>query len=262
MTSLGALLLGLFLLRVLVSFYLRDPHGSICWLVFLLLLSGCAAKEPPFPASGTLVESGAPLAPEHTLTAGDEFEIRFPFAPEFNDRVTVGADGTVAPKLIGSVVVGGLTVPEATARLSALYAKQLRYPDLSLTVRAYAPEVFWVEGEVAKPGLVRSDLPLTLERAIDEAGGVKSGAQSGDILVIRRDAAGAIHAYQEALAPLAGSSDPILKSFDVVYVPQSVIGSVGEFLSSYAKNLPFSATYNTVPITPTQQLTPQVVRPH
>jgi len=227
-----------------------------------IALAGCAAAKAPPLASGTVAPSGAPLAPEHTLTAGDVFEIRFPFSPEFNDKVTVGEDGTVAPKLIGSVVVGGLTISEATARLAALYEKQIRNPTLSLTVRSYAPEVLWVEGDVAKPGLIRSDLPLTLERAVAEAGGVKTGAQAGDILVIRRDETGNIHAYREALAPAPGSSDPVLKSYDVVYVPLSPIGSVNEFLAGYVKNLPFTATYNIVPITPTQQLQPQLAVPH
>ncbi len=206
--------------------------------------------------------SGAPLSPEHTLTAGDVFEIRFPFSPEFNDKLTVGEDGTVAPKLIGSVVVGGLTVPEATRHLSALYEKKIRYPNLSLTVRSYAPEVLWVEGAVAKPGLVRSDLPLTLERAVTEAGGIKPGAQIGDVLVIRRDAAGSVRAYREAVTPAPNSADPVLKSYDVVYVPPSPIGSVNEFLAGYVKNLPFSATSNVVPVSPTQELTPRVAVPH
>ena len=226
-------------------------------LAFALMMTGCAARGPHL-AAGDVVTGGPPLVPEHTLTAGDEFEIRFPFSPEFNDRVSVGGDGTVSPKTIGNVVVGGLTVPEATARLTALYAKQLRYPDLSLTVRAYAPEVFWVEGEVVHPGLVHSALPLTLERAIAEAGGATIGAKTGDILVIRRDAAGGLHAYQTALAPLPGATDPILKSFDIVYVPQTVIGSVGEFLNLYAKNLPFSANYQ---ITPTPPAARTVVPP-
>jgi protein involved in polysaccharide export with SLBB domain len=232
----------------------------ICIAILALLLAGCAARGPSLVSGAVAPSGGTPLAPEHTLTAGDAFEIRFPFSPEFNERVTVGQDGTVAAKLIGSVVVGGLTVPEATARLSALYAKQLRYPDLSLTVRSYAPEVFWVEGVVAKPGLIHSNLPLTLERAIAQAGGVKTGAQTGDVLVIRRDQTGAVHAYQAALAPLPGSSDPILKSFDVVYVPQTVIGSVSEFLASYV--LPFAATYAIAPVTPATILTPQITRPH
>jgi polysaccharide biosynthesis/export protein len=226
------------------------------------MLAGCAAAKAPLLASGTVVPGGQPLAPAHTLTVDDDFEIRFPFAPEFNDRVTVGQDGTVAPKLVGSVIVGGLTVPEATARLNALYRQKIRYPDLSLTVRRYAPEVFWVEGEVKNPGLVRSELPLTLERAIAEAGGAKTGAQTSGILVIRRDAAGNVRAYQAALAPAPGSADPILNSFDVVYVPQSPIGSINEFLAGYVKNLPFAATYNITPTTPSvNALTPRVI-PH
>ncbi|HTZ35935.1 MAG TPA: polysaccharide biosynthesis/export family protein [Stellaceae bacterium] len=223
-------------------------------------MAGCAATPAaPHLASGAVAVGGAPLAPEHTLTAGDTFEIRFPFSPEFNDRVTVGQDGTVAPRLIGGVTVGGLTLPEATARLRALYAKQLRYPELSLTVRQYAPEVFWVDGEVAHPGVLRSELPLTLERAIAEAGGVKTGAQSGDILIIRRDEAGGLRAYRAALAPAAGASDPILKSFDVVYVPRTVIGSVNDFLASYVKNLPFSVSAQVGPtpsVSPTTTLSP------
>lgn len=231
-------------------------------LVGLLVLAGCAAQAPSL-ASGTVAAGAAPSVPEHTLTAGDVFDIRFPFAPEFNDRVTVGQDGTVAPKLIGSVAVGGLTVPAATARLAALYAKQIRAPDLSLTVRSYAPEVFWVDGAVAKPGLIRSELPLTLERAIAEAGGAKTGALTGQILIIRRDAAGAIHASEAALAPAPGSSDPVLDAFDIVYVPQSPIGAVQDFLAGYVKNLPFAATYNIVPVAPALQLTPGVTAaPH
>jgi protein involved in polysaccharide export with SLBB domain len=235
---------------------LRLSALAVC---LALLLAGCAANRPSLPSGTVAPSGGAPLLPEHTLTAGDTFEIRFPFSPEFNDRVTVGQDGTVAPKLIGSVVVGGLSVPEATARLTPLYAKQLRYPDLSLTVRSYAPEAFWVEGAVAKPGLIHSDLPLTLERAIAQAGGVKTGAQTGDILVIRRDESGAVHAYQAVLAPLAGSSDPILKSFDVVYVPLSAIGSVNKFLAGYV--LPFAASYPLAPVTPATILAPQITRP-
>jgi len=210
----------------------------------MLLLAGCA-QEGPSLTSGEVALGGLPVTPEHTLSPGDVFEIRFPFSPDLNDRVTVGEDGTVAPKLVGSVIVGGLTVPEATARLKPLYAKQIKDSEVSLTVRLYAPEVFWVDGDVVHPGIIRSTLPLTLERAIAEAGGAKPGAATSDVLVIRRDETGTVHAYQATLAPLPGSSDPLLKSFDVVYVPKTVIGSVNDFLATYAKGLPFAATLQT-----------------
>jgi len=233
------------------------------WVVALLLLSalmGCATKAPLLTA-GAVPAGGLPLTAEHTLTAGDVFEIRFPFSPEFNDKVTVGQDGTVSPKLTGSVAVGGLTLPEATARLKTLYAKQLRDPEPSLTVRSYAPEVVWVEGQVAHPGVIRSEFPLTLERAVTQAGGLKPGAQGSEILVIRRDDAGHVRAYRAPLAPAAGAVDPLLKSFDVVYVPQSAIGSINEFMADYVKNLPFAATYQIVPTNvPTPVLTaPQIL---
>ena len=194
-----------------------------------------------------MVAGSVPFAPEHTLTANDEFEIRFPFAAELNDRVRVGQDGTVSPKLIGTVIVGGLTVPEATARLEALYAKQIRSAQISLTVRAFAPQVFWVEGAVARPGIVRSELPLTLTRAIAMAGGAKTGAKRSDTLVIRRDDKGEVSAFKAALSHQPGGGDPFLKSFDVVYVPQTVIASVSEFLGTYVYNLPFSTGLQLVP---------------
>jgi protein involved in polysaccharide export with SLBB domain len=198
--------------------------------------------------------------PEHTLSPGDVFEIRFAFSPDLNDRVTVGEDGTVSPKFVGSVIVGGLSVPEATARLKPLYAKRIRDPELSLTVRLYAPEVFWVDGDVARPGIIRSALPLTLQRAVTQAGGAKLGAATGDILVIRRDETGAVRAYQAALAPLPGSTDPLLKSFDVIYVPKTVIGSVNDFLATYAKGLPFSTSLQINPV-PATTITPQQIAP-
>lgn len=188
------------------------------------------------------------------------FEIRFAFAPDLNDRVTVGEDGTVSPKFIGSVVVGGLTVPEATARLKPLYAAHFKDSEISLTVRLYAQEVFWVDGDVVHPGKLRSPLPLTLERAVIQAGGAKPGAATSDVLVIRRDENGAVHAFQMALTPSPGSSDPILKSFDVVYVPKTLIGSVNDFLAGYAKNLPFTTSVQVNPA-PAATITPQQIVP-
>jgi protein involved in polysaccharide export with SLBB domain len=225
------------------------------------LLTGCGGRAPHL-ASGEVPAGGVPLTPEHTLTAGDEFEIRFPFAPEFNDRVAVGQDGVVSPKLIGPVIVGGLTVPEATARLREIYAKKVKTPELSVTVRVYAAEVFWVEGEVVRPGIIRSDVPMTATRVIAQAGGITLGAKTSEILVIRRDPSGAVRAYRTALnqRPGAGNADedPFLKSFDVVYVPQTPIGSLHEFLVNYVQYLPFTAFVAPVPVIAPRIITPLI----
>lgn len=238
-------------------------------VIGLLLLAACGPSGPRLASlgPGEVIPGGVPLTPEHTMSAGDQFEIRFPFSPEDNDRLTVGMDGTVAPKLIGTVTVGGLTVAEATARLKQRYAGKLKSPELSLVMRRYAPEVVYVDGWVGRPGLIRSDIPLTLTRALAQAGGVKTGAKTGDILIMRHDGDGRVQTYSAAV-PVGGFGgggyeDPLLKSFDVVYVPQTPITAVAEFAKQYYTNLPFSASFQVNPtatpsvVTPPQELAPQ-----
>jgi protein involved in polysaccharide export with SLBB domain len=225
-----------------------SSRRSALLAVLLPILAACAPTGPHLAASG-VVPGGVPLAAEHTLSPGDQFEIRLPFAADYNDRVTVGLDGTVAPKAVGGVAVGGLTVPEATERLKQRYATLLKAPELSLTMRRFAPEVVYIDGWVARPGLIRSDVPLTLARALAQAGGVKTGARTGDVLIMRKRGDGAVRTYSVALGSYAGAGgeDPPLKSFDAVYVPQTAIAAVSEFARQYYTNVPFSATFSVSP---------------
>jgi protein involved in polysaccharide export with SLBB domain len=235
-------------------------------LVFglVLVLAACGGAGGPQLVEGA-APGGVPLTPEHTLTAGDEFDIRLPFAADYNDHVTVGMDGNVAPKQIGDVRVGGLTVPEATGRLKTRYAKLLKAPDLSITMRRFAPEVIYVDGWVAKPGLIRSDIPLTLERAIIRAGGVKLGAKKSAIMIMRREENGTLRTYEAAAGGYFGGpslgDDPLLKSFDVVYVPQTPIAAVADFARQYYANVPFSASFNVAPAPAAQIIAPPALTP-
>ncbi|HTQ34552.1 MAG TPA: polysaccharide biosynthesis/export family protein [Stellaceae bacterium] len=220
----------------------------IAWLGAIagLILGALAACTPAAPnLTAEAVPGGVPLTSEHVLAPGDEFEVRFPFYPDLNDRVLVGPDGRLSLQLINTVAVGGLTVSQATKLLNERYAKVLRDPQLTLTMRLYAPEQIFVDGWVANPGLVRSDVPLTVSRAIAQAGGTKSGAQTGAVLVLRRTPDGVVRYYQVALGNYAGATgqDPLLSSYDVVYVPQGPLGSIGDFLANYLKNVPFFVNY-------------------
>jgi len=221
----------------------------IAWLVALagLVLGSLFACTPAAPKlTPEAVPGGVPLTSEHVLAPGDEFEIRFPFYPDMNDRVLVGPDGRLSLQLVNTVEVGGLTVAEATRLLNQRYAQVLRDPQLNITMRTYAPEEIFVDGWVANPGIVRSDVPLTVSRAIAQAGGAKSGAHTGAILVLRRTPDGVVHYYQVALGNFAGAGtgeDPMLSSYDVVYVPAGVLGSISDFLANYLKNVPFYVNY-------------------
>jgi len=229
------------------------PREKITWLVAPLLviagvvlgsLAACAPAAPKLTAEA--VAGGVPLTAEHVMGPGDEFEIRFPFYPDLNDRVRVGPDGRASLQLVNTVPLGGLTVGEATTLLNQRYAAVIHDPQASITMRTYAPEEIFVDGWVANPGLVRSDVPLTVSRAVAQAGGAKSGAHTGSILVLRRTPDGVVHYFQVALGNYAGATgeDPLLSNYDVVYVPQGVLGSINDFLANYLKNVPFYVNYS------------------
>jgi polysaccharide export outer membrane protein len=208
------------------------------------VLAGCTPSAPNLAGPGVF-PGGVPITEEHTLAPNDELEVRFPFYPDLNDRVVVGPDGRLSLQLVNSVTVGGLTVADATKVLNERYAQVIRDPQLTVTLRTYAPQQVFVDGWVNNPGLVRSDVPLTVSRALAQAGGVKSGAHTDSILILRRSADGKIFYYQTELGNYAGAGgqDPLLKSYDVVYVPQTVFASLNDFLVTYVKNIPFYFQY-------------------
>jgi len=221
------------------------------WLIAVaaLILAALAACTPKAPNVATVkvFPGGVPVTDEHMLAPGDEIEIRFPFYADLNDRVVIGPDGRLSLQLVNSVAVGGLTVSGAGKLLNERYAAVIKNPELTVTVRTYAPQAVFVDGWVNNPGVVRSDVPLTVSRAIAQAGGARSGAHTEGILLLRRSGDGKVFYYQVALGNYAGAGetaqDPLLKSYDVVYVPQTIFASLSDFLANYVKNIPFYVNY-------------------
>jgi protein involved in polysaccharide export with SLBB domain len=209
------------------------------------LASAAAACTPSAPdfADTTPISGGVPVMGEHRIVPGDELDVRFPFYADLNDKVTVGPDGDISLQMINTVPVRGLTAGEASTLLNERYDKVLRKPQLSVTVRTYAPELVYVDGWVATPGLLRSETPLTVSRAIAQAGGIKTAAQTDYILLLRRDKSGVVRSYHIRLGNYAGAGNPsqdmLLESYDMVYVPQTIFASVAEALSLFNKNVPF-----------------------
>jgi polysaccharide biosynthesis/export protein PslD len=210
------------------------------------VLCACTPSAPNI-AGPSVFPGGVPLTEEHTLAPGDEIEIRFPQYADLNDRVVVGPDGRLSLQLIDTVAVGGLTISAATKLLNERYTRVIKGPNLTVTMRTYAPQAIYVDGWVNSPGLIRSDVPLTVSRALAQAGGVKSGAHTDAILLLRRASDGKIYYYRVTLGNYAGAGggeqDPLLKSYDVVYVPQTIFASFSDFLANYVKNIPFYLNY-------------------
>lgn len=98
-------------------------------LASVLVFSGCAAgrrgevdKLPrgtvtSIPVIGATAASVAASSPSYTFSAGDEFDLRVPDAPQFDQTLRVRPDGKVSLALIGTVQALGRTPEEVQAEM-------------------------------------------------------------------------------------------------------------------------------------------------
>ena len=125
----------------------------------------------PTPARLSITEVYADL---YVLGPGDGLQLTFldPAAREIGGPFGILPDGTSSLPLLGSVQLTGLTISQASRWLSSLYGKQLKRPQLYLTLITPRPVKVSIIGEVEKPGLYPLPPFSTPVSAIQQAGGI------------------------------------------------------------------------------------------
>jgi len=110
-------------------------------------------------------------------------------APRGQSRlIPVKSDGTIDLPYVGEIMAAGRTVKEVKATLDAMYIENdLEEVEVTVQMLEFAPRRIYVMGEVLQPGMIQSDLPMTLVQAIIAAGGPNVRAEKKKILVVRRD---------------------------------------------------------------------------
>lgn len=231
-----------------------------------VVLSACAAPAlPPLPSApspAALYGGARPTAdfqpipyagwgedePGYRLYLGDVLDIAVPSAPELNRTVTVQPDGRISMPLIPQVMAADRSVPELQAMLAQAYAGQLRRPEIEVTVKQATPIKVFVGGEVDKPGVYDMPGDIDAVQAVLMAGGFKTSAKRGEVLIIRRGPGNTpmmrtANLKEAIYNPGRGDAVP-LRRFDIVYVPRSTIANVGLFVQQYLRDtLPIQFTY-------------------
>ncbi|MCT0234538.1 SLBB domain-containing protein [Synechococcus sp. CS-1327] len=169
------------------------------------LQPSASAQAVPANKSGISRAADAPTAADaYLLGPGDQLllEIFDPVAKDLGGTVEILNDGSASLALLGSVILEGLTVNQASLWLSRLYSRYLLRSDLNLRVVRPRPIQVSVVGEVQSPGLYSltttevsqttggpattiSGLP-TVVTAIQKAGGLTLSANLDDVLLRRR----------------------------------------------------------------------------
>lgn len=191
------------------------------WLLAVLalwgLVVGCgpAAKSPDLP----------PPKEASSVGVGDVFELQIIGEENLPTEYTVAPNGTVDLPYVNRVKVAGLE-PQQIAEVvrARLMEKQvLTDPVVTVNIKAYNSKRVEVLGQVKKPGSLPLEPGMTLLRAISQAGGFNSLADT-DAVVIRRKVKDGTKAARVDVQAIIDNRIPdvMLQAGDSVHVPQRV----------------------------------------
>ena len=164
--------------------------------------------------------------PRYRVNRADVLLISFPLTPELNQKVTVQPDGYISLQNAGSVFIAGLTLPELVAAVKKAYAGTLHDPIVDIDLADFQKPLFFVLGQVGKPGQYELRHDLTVTQAIAAAGGF---ADTGKTQVFLYRAVNSNWAEVRELklkSLLNGkdfSEDVHLRPGDMIFVPEKAI---------------------------------------
>ncbi len=143
--------------------------------------SHATQPQPTLPANTAVNDTTA----EYLLRSGDIVTVTYRFTPEYDDTATIGPDGHITLKNLGSLPVGGTTLAEVRARVLQAAYTQLRDPEVTVALKQFQQPRFVVGGQVRAPGSFDLRQPTTVLQAILLAGGPMHHSAMGHVLLFR-----------------------------------------------------------------------------
>jgi protein involved in polysaccharide export with SLBB domain len=216
---------------------------AIALLPLVAALAACQTSGGP-----SLVEIAptinATLNPRQVvLGAGDQLQVRFPYAPNWDQEIVVAPDGSASFLSLGRLVVAGITLDRLSENLRDAYAHIVENPDVNVALKSVGAQSIFVMGEVDEPGEfeIGPDQRVTLVDALARAGGPrKQSAYLAHTLLVRWSArdreqlAWKIDAQEEYWT---GPEPLYLQPYDVVYVPNTPVDDVAIWIDNYIRRM-------------------------
>jgi polysaccharide export outer membrane protein len=199
---------------------------TILGVLFLIGISAGFGE----PQQAQLVTRDQP----YRLQPSDVLELEYEYTPEYNQTVTVGPDGTVTLRLVGTVKVEGLSLDEATSAIKAKASVPLNHPELSLTLKEFVKPHFTIYGEVQKPGVYDMHGGVTVLQAIAISGGQKETSKQTQVVLLRKvsgDLAEVKVINTKTMSTADGvREDFALKPDDMIIVPKNKLGKLEPYV--------------------------------
>jgi polysaccharide export outer membrane protein len=109
---------------------------------------------PPPAATGPNVSTNSVTAPSgYVLSANDQIAVEVFGEDDLRTNGRLNAEGNLSLPLLGSVHFAGLTLTQATSRVTELYARDyLVNPKVNVSLLGYAKRRFTMLGQINRPG--------------------------------------------------------------------------------------------------------------
>lgn len=180
--------------------------GVVGLLLALTALTGCSTGmrlgDAPGVKVATLSMSELQTPVEHKLAPEDQIQVVVWDVPEFTSaqaavqsgvaknagfNYVIHDDGGIDLPLVGSLMLAGLTVPQARDLIEVRLREFVTNPKIGVTVSQYNSRKILLLGEVGKPGIVvNPGSRLSLAEALAQAGGVLTlSANTSNVYIIR-----------------------------------------------------------------------------
>jgi hypothetical protein len=133
----------------------------------------------------------------------------------------------------------GKTPRQLGGQLTRAYSKYLNNAQVTVTLSEIAGLDVYVGGEVGKPSMLPIPGELTLSQSIAEAGGFLRGANTEQVLIIRRTGNGHYHTLQANVEKVLSNeaAEVYLRPHDIVYVPKTKIALADKFVEEYINEI-------------------------
>lgn len=177
-------------------------------------------------AACTAAAALAAEPPDYKLAAGDSIKVQVYQNPDLTLEARVSENGTISYPLVGSVNIGGMSIPQAekTVATALEHGKILKKPQVNILLLQVRGNQVSVLGEVQRPG--RFPLETTSVRVSDmlaSAGGITP--QGNDQVIVSGTREG--KPFRKAIdvpslfRPEASADDVLLAPGDTLYVTKA-----------------------------------------
>ncbi len=176
----------------------------------------------------TLTAKIETMANRYIVSPGDIISVLVHGEPDFTQNmVLIKSDGYATITPFGDIQLGGNNIDEVNQLLSSKFKKYLLKPQISVQINNIHSAKVYIYGAVQKPGLYQNNTgriatttPLTLAKAIYDAGGIKYNADIKNIKVTNtRTETTKTYNLLKLIKNGDVSQDTYLRSGDKVFIP-------------------------------------------